>query len=175
VYGANLGLAGAYTANGATTYEADNSGDGLEYIGMRSASTTTSGTPVTVGGTAGVNSISIVLAEIESGTGLAEDASSPAVAFVSNATTVTTAAFTPPAGSLLVAMVTTNGGGGATTAAVTDTSGLGLAWAEAVRQNGAGNGYSGIWTAPVPSGAAAAIPAQPLVVPSLAAIQAASW
>jgi hypothetical protein len=174
VYGANLGLTGTYTANGATTYEANNSGGGLEYIRMRTAATTTAATPVTVGGTAGVNSISIALLEILAGAGLAEDASSPAGAFLSNATAVSTAAFAPPAGSLLVAMVATNGGGGATTVALTDSSGLGLTWAEAVRQNGAGNGYSGIWTALVLS-AAAAIPAQPVVSPSLAAIQAASW
>jgi hypothetical protein len=33
-------------------------------------------------------------------------------------------------------------------------SGLGLTWTERVKQNGAGNGYSGIWTAPVPAAGA---------------------
>jgi hypothetical protein len=174
VYGADLGLTGTYTANGSTTYQATSSGGGLEYLQARTTATTTAATPVTVGGTAGVNSISICLCEIEAGAGLAEDASGPAVAFLSGATAVTTAAFTPPAGSLLVAVIATNGGSGATSMAVTDTSGLGLTWTQQVKQNGTGNGYSGIWTAAMPP-AAAVITAQPVVSPSLAAIQAANW
>jgi hypothetical protein len=153
VYGSNLGLAGTYTANGSTTYQANDTGGGLQYIRMRTAATTTAATPVTVGGTAGVNGISISLLEILKGAGaLAEDASSPAGAFLSNATAVTTAAFAPPVGALLVAMIATNGGGGATTIAMSDTSGLGITWAERVKQDTAGDGYSGIWTAVVPAG-----------------------
>ena len=169
VYGANLGLSGTYTPNGSTTYQANSSGGGLEYIPMRTTGTTTASTPVTVGGTAGVNSISIALLEILKGAGsLAEDASSPADAFLSTATAVTTAAFTPPAGALLVAMVATNGGAGTTTMGITDTSGLGLTWTERVTQHGAGNGYSGVWTAKVP-GASRTATASLTVTPSFSA------
>lgn len=71
VYGANLGLAGTYTANGATTYKADNTvgATGLEYVSMRSTGTMTGGVSATIGGTATVNSISICLLEILKGAG----------------------------------------------------------------------------------------------------------
>src|SRR5258707_6186903 len=137
VYGANLGLAGTYTANAATTpYLYDVApGDGLEHVHMRTSATTTSGTPVTVGGTATANSISVALAELLSAGTLAEDASSPANVSISSAVTIATAAFTPPAGAVLVAMVTANGGGGVVTMALTDTSGLGYVWTEERKQN----------------------------------------
>src|SRR5258707_9760751 len=79
VYGANLGLAGTYTANAATTpYLYDVApGDGLEHVHMRTAATTTSGTPVTVGGTATANSISVALAELLAAGALAEGACRP--------------------------------------------------------------------------------------------------
>lgn len=149
VYGSNLGVSGTYTPNAATTYQQQSPQSGLELIGLRSSATTTSGTPVTLGGTATAASIAITLLEILKGTGLAEDASSPA-AVVSGTIAATTAAFTPPGSSLLVAMVNSNGGGAVTTMAVTDTSGL--TWTEQVKQDGAGNGYTGIWTAAVPGG-----------------------
>jgi hypothetical protein len=148
VYGSLIGLA-TITANGSTTFQSDHSSGGLQYVAMRTTSTMTGGTPVTVGGTGGTG-ISIVLQEILAGAGLAEDASSPAPVFA-NTLTVTTASFTPPAGAVLVAMVSSNGAAGVTTMTVSDT-GLGLTWTEQVRQNGAGNGYTGIWTAPVAAG-----------------------
>lgn len=150
VYGSNLGLAGTYTPNAATIYQANNTvgATGLQYISLRSTSTVAGGT-VTLGGTAGVNSISIVVQEILSGAGIAEDASSPA-AFGGTGLTATSASFNPPT-SLLVVSVQSNGGGGATTMAITDTLG-GLTWTERIKQNGAGNGYAGIWTAPFTAG-----------------------
>lgn len=153
VYGANLGLLGTYTPNGSTTYQQDSHGAGLELVSLRSTGVTSAGTPVTLGGTATASSISIALLEILAGSGLAEDASSPAPVGFTSATTLASAAFTPPAGSLLVASIETNGGGAVTTMAVTDTSGLGLTWTERVKANGAGNGYAGVWTALVPSAA----------------------
>jgi hypothetical protein len=149
VYGSNLGLPGTYTVNGSTTYEQNFAGSGVQGVSMRTTGTMTGGASVTVGGTATVNSISIALLELLAGSGLAEDGSSPAGVTSNSVITLTTASFTPPTGSLLVAMVQSNGAGGVTTMAVTDT-GLGLTWTEQVKQNGAGNGYAGIWTAPVP-------------------------
>ena len=148
VYGSNLGLIGTYTANGATTYKQNHGGQGLEYISMRSTATMTGGVSATIGGTAGVNSISICLLEILAGTGLAEDASSPG-GVNSTTLTVSTGSFTPPASSLLVAMVQTNGNL-VVTVTMSDTLG-GLTWTERVKQNSSGNGYAGIWTAPVPA------------------------
>jgi len=75
VVASNLGNAGTYTANGATTYKFDHQGQLLEYVTN---------------------------------------------------------------GNLVV------------TATVSDT-GLGLTWTERVKQNASGNGYAGIWTAPVPA------------------------
>jgi hypothetical protein len=151
VYGALLGLS-TITANGSTTFEDSHTGGALQFVGMRTTATMTGGVAVTVGGTGGTG-ISISMLEILTGTGLAEDGSSPAGAFASGAITVTTASFSPPASSLLAAVVSSNGGGGVTTMTVSD-SGLGLTWTERVKQNGAGNGYSGIWTAPVPAAGA---------------------
>ena len=155
VYGSALGVGGTYTANGSTSNEQDiHSVAGLEYLSFRSAAATTAGTPVTLGYTSAANGISICLCEIKASGTLTEDASAPA-GVNALATTVSTASFTPPAGSLLIAMVQSNGGGSVTTMGITDTSGLGLTWTEQVKQDGAGNGYSGIWTAPMPAPAAA--------------------
>jgi hypothetical protein len=159
IYGSNLGLAGTYTPNGSTTYEANSSGAGLEFISMRSTGTTTASTPVTVGGTATVNSIGVALLEIESGTGLAEDASSPAQAASNTLKTVTTASFTPPSGALLVALAQSNGSTGVCTMGITDTSGLGLTWTEQIKQNATGTGYCGTWTAVLPGGSTPVTPA----------------
>jgi hypothetical protein len=154
VVASNLGLAGTYTANADTTYKFDHQGQGLEYISMISAATMTGGVSKTIGGTAGVNSISIVLLEILKGSGaLALDSSTPA-GFTSTGLSATSASFTPPASSLLVVAAQTNGNV-VVTATVSDT-GLGLTWTERVKQNTSGNGYSGIWTAPVPAAAVSA-------------------
>jgi hypothetical protein len=156
VYCALIGLL-TITANGSTTFQNNHNGGGIQYVAARSASTMTGGSAVTIGGTGGTG-ISVCLLEILAGSGLAEDASSPAGVFASGATTVSTAGFAPPNGSLLVAMVSSNGAGGVTTMALSDTSGLGLTWTEQVKQDGAGNGYSGVWTATVPAAAVAAPP-----------------
>jgi hypothetical protein len=150
VYGALLGLAGAYTVNASTIFGADQAGAGLEFIAMRTKNPTTAGVSVTVGASSSTaNSISIALTEILAGTGvLAEDPSSPAAVVAAAAKTVTTAAFFPPGGSLLVAMVSSNGAAGVATMTV---SGGGLTWTEQPSlQHAAGSGYSGVWTAPVP-------------------------
>lgn len=151
VYGSILGLTGTYTANGSTASLQNVAGAGLEFLQCRSTSTTTAGTPQTIGYTVtSGSSISICLCEIIASGTLAEDASSPAVSGFVGSNTTTTASFSPPGGSLLVLMVATNGGGGTAAVAISDTSGLGLSWAQQVSQAGAGNGYSGIWTAQVP-------------------------
>jgi hypothetical protein len=59
-------------------------------------------------------------------------------------------------------MVCSNGAGGVTTMAVSDTSGLGLAWTQQVKSNVAGDGYTGIFTAQIP---AAALPVAPQPMP----------
>jgi hypothetical protein len=163
VYGANLGDAGTYTVNGSTTYSQNTTGAGLEYVSMRSTSTMTGGSAVTLGGTAGVNSISICLLEILAAGTLAEDASSPAPVAYSAVTTKTTAAFTPPPGSLLVLMAATNGTASHVVGlSVTDTSGLGLTWTQQVVAHNSGSGYSGIWTAQIPNNPALApVPVPP--------------
>jgi hypothetical protein len=153
VYGSVLGIAGTYTVvSGTTTKQDAHSVGGLDLISCRTTSTTTASTPVTVGYTATSNGISIALCEILNSAGLAEDGSTPAGVSTALATTISTASFTPPAGALLVAMVQSNGGAGSVTISITDTSGLGLSWVEQEKQNGAGNGYSGVWTAAIPSG-----------------------
>ena len=154
VYVSVLGLIGTYTINGSSTSKVDHAGQGLEYLAARSTATTTGGVSVTVGYTANVNGISICLLEVLKGAGaLAEDASTPA-AFSSSTLTTTSASFTPPASSLLVLTVQLNGGAGSVTATISDTLG-GLTWTNRAIQNSAGNGLSGIWTAPVPAAVAA--------------------
>jgi len=170
VYGSLLGVTGSYTVNGATTNKQDAHGiGGLEMCSFRATATSASGTPETLGyTTTGANGISICLCEIEQAGTLTEDASTPAgVSAV--ALTVTTASFTPPSASLLVAMVQSNGGGSVTTIAMSDTSGLSLTWVQQVKQNGAGNGYSGIWTAALPGGTAHTATASLTVTPSFSA------
>jgi hypothetical protein len=151
IYGSVLGLTGTYTANGSTTSSQNVTGSGLRYLQCRSTSMTTAGVAQTIGYT-GATSISMCLCEINAAGTLVEDASSPAPTGYVGLTTETTASFSPPPGSLLVLMVATNGGSGVVSLTVSDTSGLGLIWAQQVSQAGIGNGYSGIWTARVPGG-----------------------
>jgi len=158
VFGSLLALAGTFTVNGSTVNDQDaHSIAGLEMCSFHGTAATTSGSPVTLGYTSATNGISVCLCEIKASGTLAIDGSAPAGVSDGAAITVTTGSFTPPAGgALLVACVQSNGAGSVTTMGITDTSGLGLTWAEQVKQNGAGNGYSGIWTAAVPGTAAAA-------------------
>jgi hypothetical protein len=120
VYGAvvNGSSSTAYTPASGTTFEANVSDttNTCVYGAFRTTSTTTSGTPITVGATAPTGTAGFIdeaIAEIlaASGQTLAESASAPAVASTFTATTVSTAAFAPPAGSLLVAMVATDTSG----------------------------------------------------------------
>lgn len=161
IFGSILGLDGTWTELASTVFLNNSDNDGLRYVHFYSAATTTAGTPVTMGATASVNSISISLAEILASGTLAIDGSSPASAYA-EATAVTTASFTPPQPSLLVAMVSSNGSSGTTTMGLTDTSGLGLSWTEQQKENGSSSGYSGVWTAPL-----AGSPPPPVTTPVL--------
>jgi hypothetical protein len=158
LYGALMGLSGTYTANGSTTFLL-NAFDGVRNISMENASATTSGTPVTLGASAGGAARNIGLLEIVPRGLLAEDTADAPVPLVSGGTTVTSAVFAPPRGTLLVAIVTSNGSASSTSVTVSDTSGLGTAgaglkWAQRVFSNissGGAAGYSGIFTARMPA------------------------
>lgn len=148
VYGSSLALAGTDTPNAATVFKRNGTGQGLQYVSLRSSAPTTAATPVTLGGT-GVTGVSIALAEFLADT---EDASSPG-GFNSSTPSVTSPAFTPPAGSVMALMIQTNGGAGIVTMGVTDTLGLGITWTEVsvpVGGNLAGNGYAGVWAGKFP-------------------------
>jgi hypothetical protein len=151
VFGACLGATGTFTPNAATTTDQDHPGQGLEYLSFRSTAVMVGGVSAALGYTGGTG-ISICLLEILKGAGvLARDASTPA-AMTSTGLTVTSASFGPPSGSLLVLAVQANGNV-VNTVAITDTLG-GLVWTERIRQNPSGSGYSGLWTAPVPTSVA---------------------
>jgi hypothetical protein len=147
VVASNLGLTGTYNAVSGTTIKSLHSGQSLEYVGTITTGTTTGGTPLTIGCTASVNSISIVAAEILAGSGtLALHASSPN-GFTTTTLTATSNSFSPPPGSLIVLLVQLNGGSGSVTVTVTDTFG-GLTWTpQGTTQNTAGNGMTAIYTA----------------------------
>lgn len=147
VYASGTGVLNSPT--GATTV-IDNVGDvtnNSTYATAKGNALTTAGTPQTIGWT-DTNGSSVTGMEIAatSGLGPVEDASGPAPVSNTGGASVTTASFTPPNGALLMALVDSKGSG---TMTVTDTSGLGLTWTEQVKQNGFG--YSGIWTAQIPS------------------------
>ena len=126
---------------------------------FRSTSATTAGTPVTLGASAPSESsgqLIIGLCEILAGTGLAEDASSPAVVSTLSAKTASTASFTPPGGSLLVAVVScdiTAAPSQSSTIAVSDTASL--TWTQQVvitkTVSGGTQQVGAIYTAPVPA------------------------
>ena len=154
IVGSNLGLIGTWTALGNTTLLQNRGAQGLEYVSFQSTAVTADTNSHTYGSTATVNSISIVELEIKAAAAsLAVDGSSPG-GFFTSTLTATSASFTPPASSLVVVLVQTNGNV-VVTATVTDT-GLGLTWTEQVKQNTSGNGYVGIWTAPVPAASVSA-------------------
>jgi hypothetical protein len=150
VYGSILGIAGTYTPVAGTNTKQDQPGDGLEFLSCRSTGFSTAGTPETIGYTATVNGIGVALAEIEASGVLNEDASSPGGYAALAAQSITSPGFKPPVNSLLVLMVQSNGAAGVVSVTISDTSGLGLTWSQAVGINGAGDGYAGIWTARVP-------------------------
>lgn len=146
--------------------------NGLDTGACRSTSAT--GTPgaIVIGfQNTGTGGGCALLEILPSGT-ITEDGSSPASIYSgSSSTTVTTASFSPPAGSLLVAMV---GADANTSTVVTVSDSSSLTWTQQAVAQTTGALYAAVWTASVPAGAGAATPA-PLVVPSLAAIQAATW
>lgn len=86
------------------------------------------------------------------GTSPTEDASSPAVVDTLTATTVTTAAFAPAGGgTYLLAIVVSNGNTGTASMSVSDTGSH--TWTQQASAASAGQGYVGVWTAPLASGA----------------------
>jgi hypothetical protein len=144
--GSNTGL----SAGSGTAFDQNYSASTLRYVQLESVSATTSGTPVTLGAASATTGLSIALCEILAAGTLAEDtADAPAAKNTSGATSLTTASFTPPGGSLLVVMISTNGGSGTTNVTVSDSSGL--SWTQQSHQNGGSTGYTGVWTARVPS------------------------
>lgn len=150
IIGAILGGNATFTAESGTTYLQNNTNAGLHWIQFRDAGGTTAGNTETVGSTSTANGISVVAAEILASGTLAIDSSTPAATAYANALSNTTASFTPPAGALLALLVCSNGAGGVVSISVSDTSGLGLTWTEQEKQNGAGHGYTGVWTAQMP-------------------------
>ena len=153
IVGSLLAVGGSLTAEPSTTIidtgHESGTDDGLAHAPLRTTSTTTGGTPVTVGASAGGTGIGLALVEILASGTLAIDGSSPAAAFSTDADfAVATASFDPPAGCLLVAIVSTNGAGGhVNTAVIADTSGFGLNWEEKAVQHASGAGYAGVWIA----------------------------
>jgi hypothetical protein len=111
---------------------------------FRSTSTTTAGTPVTLGSSNPPAAPGLALVEILSGSGVAESPVSP-VGLSGNVTTLTTGSFLPPAGSVIVVMVGSVIGG---TVAITNTGGL------TFTQQASGPGSYGVvsvWTAVIPT------------------------
>lgn len=154
IYGSVLATTGAFTALSGTTVIQDAQDVGLEFGSVVSTSTTTGGTPETIGVTSsGGSGIATALVEIKTSGALTVSPATPLqpVPDVVGSTSMSTTAFSPPAGSLLVLMVQSNGSSGVTTISVSDTSGLGLTWIEQVKSNTSGNGYAGVWTATVPN------------------------
>src|SRR5258708_19597317 len=172
VYGASAVFPSNSATAAALTTVADNVADGVnnaQYVTFKATSLT--GTPgaTTLGFTVGSASAGpFAQAEILTAGTLAEDTSGPAVASTTAATAVTTASFTPPGGSLLVALVAADGSTGTETMALSDTSGLGLAWTELSKNNPAGGDYAGVWAAQVPAaGARGSAPPGPPLLPPL--------
>jgi hypothetical protein len=163
-----FGNASTLTANAATTLRenVDQSGNPTTYGTGRTTSTTTAATPVTVGASAptgySADAVQLALAEILAAPGatLAEDASTPAVAYTTAAETVTTGSFSPPPGSLLVAIVAPNSTGAAGIQTITVSDSSGLTWTPLVVISSSGDSANGIWVAVVPP-APAVIPALP--------------
>lgn len=155
VYGSLQAVAGAVTANGATTIldsGHESTADGLAHVPLRTTAITTAATPVTVGASAGGTPLLLALAEVMGNP--VQDASSPGPAFTTGGSApflATSAAFTPPSGSLLVAIVSANGAVGVNSVAIADSSGLGLTWTEVVRSPSGTAGYAGVWVAQYPA------------------------
>lgn len=129
-------------ADSGTTFLESATGGGLFFTPFTAAGT---GAAENVGGGT-TSGISLVAQEILG----SPSVSAQSLSGFSNTTAVASGSITPPAGSLLVALVATNGGAGVVTVAITDTSGLSLTWTQRIIQNGAGKGFTGVFTAVLP-------------------------
>ena len=149
VYGGILALSDAFVPLAGTTFLENQLGEGLQYGALVSSAATAAGVAKTLGSSAtGANSIAIALAEILAAGPLVQDASTPAPVHAASQV-IGSPQFAPPAPCLLVAVVSSNGGAGTVVMQVSDNSLL--TWTELAKQNGAGNGYVGIWAAPLTS------------------------
>jgi trimeric autotransporter adhesin len=150
VYGALFDDANNSFTAGANTTLVDNIADASNAVRYGTVKATAlTGTPgaTSIGASAPADAGSASLLEILPSGTLTEDASAPPVVSTLAAITVSCANFTPPAGALLVAVVSSNSNTGIVTMTV---SGGGLTWAEKVKSNATGIGYTGIWIANVP-------------------------
>lgn len=144
-----------FTGLASTTYtqNASDTVNGVTYGTYQSAATTTASSPVTLGsaiptGTSG--EILIAQAEIQAagGSSLSVDPSTPAIAYITSARTLSTGSFNPPGGALIVAQVASDySGTGSTTTVVSDSSGL--TWTELVHDT---DGVCSVWMAGAASG-----------------------
>ena len=149
VYGASVAFTtGTYTALGNTTSIDTIADNGEEDLTFKAAALTGTPGPTTLGYTSATGNGGIAMYEVLTAGTLTEDASAPAVASTTAATTVTTAAFTPPAGSLLVAMGVSQSNGSTVQLTV---SGGGLQWVQKAAAGTGTNNYSGVWIAQVPA------------------------
>jgi hypothetical protein len=166
VYGGQLyfqsGFAGTLTANGNTAYRAQINNSNNVSATLRSSSTTTAATPVSLGATNNSESAGVIaLAEIIATGTLAEDASAPATV-TGSTTSLTTASFTPAAG-LIVVMAAGNAGAGTSALSISDS--FGLTWTLLASREIAGNGGAMVWIANSPNAATAGTPWPPPLIP----------
>jgi hypothetical protein len=139
------------------TGQQDTTNGGAYGVFSHSTGAAGAGTPVTIGSAASYQGGLAALEVLPAVTGTAPtaDASSPAFAWAAGAATITTAAFTPAGGAtLLVAVVLGYGytGYDTTSMAVSDTGGH--TWTQQAAGNATGQGYAGVWTAPLTSSVA---------------------
>jgi hypothetical protein len=166
VYGAitAFGESSAFTAAPSTTFfSGGNEESGEVTYGtfrMTTPDTTTAGTAETVGASAPTgytpDYVQIALAEIleaSGGPGLAEDVSTPAIAYTTTET-VTTPSFNPPPGALLVAIVAPGNTGASGNQTITISSTPSVTWTELIAISSSGDAATGIWIAEAPGNAA---------------------
>jgi hypothetical protein len=163
VYGAitAFGISSAFTAASSTTFFSGGNEESAEVaygtFRMTTPNTTTASTAETVGASAPTgytpDYVQIALAEIleaSGGPGLAEDASTPAVAYTTATETSTTPSFNPPPGALLVAIVAPGNAGAPGTQTITISSTPLVTWTELVAISSSGDAATGIWIAEAP-------------------------
>lgn len=145
VFGSLFGTA-SFTFDAGST-AVDNINDATHTCQYGSFKSVASGTR-TVGASAPATNGGMAAFEVAALTAIAEDASAPAVATSTTATTVTSPSFDPPGFTLLVGLVQLLGVTGVSAATVTDT--LGLTWTEKAVAHASGAGYAGVWLADMP-------------------------